>query len=318
MAKNTIVPALATLLAAVVLAGCTAENHGAGGNGASASAASVATAPPSVFALVPDAPPGFGDLNGTADLVDSPDGGSDVSITLHGLKANVRYLSHLHAGTCDQPDPGGPHFKFDLDGPDTPPNEIHLAFTANATRNASAEAHSSRRVPNGAARSIVVHQDAPMGGSSPAAAKPQAAAGQAQHAGHSSGATSAANAAGGHSHAAKIACATLRQPAQSNGERSTRSAPTGQSDNGNALAINVADNEPVDGVRELTVRKGARVRFTVTSDKPEQVHVHAYDLIEDVGPTTQARLDFPADIEGIFDVELEHAGVPILSLTVNP
>jgi len=52
--------------------------------------------------------------------------------------------------------PRRPHFKFDLNGPDTPPNEIHLAFTANATRNASAEAHSARRVINWWTRSRAV------------------------------------------------------------------------------------------------------------------------------------------------------------------
>ena len=320
MTRHPIVPALVTLFATVALAGCTVENHGNGasGDGANASATVVTTAPPGVFALVRDAPPGFPDLGGTAEMVDNPRGGSDVSITLHGLKPNVRYLSHLHAGTCDQPDPGGPHFKFDLDGPGTPPNEIHLAFTANATRNASAEAHSARRVPKGAAGSIVVHQDAPTSDSR-STAEPQAAGGHARHGGGSDGGRASADAAArhAHSHADKIACAVLREPARSDGAGATTAE--GQSPGGrDTLTIRVTAKEPAGGVQKLVVRKGDRVRFNVTSDQAERVHVHAYDVIENVGPGAPARFDFAAEIEGVFEVELEREGLQILSLTVNP
>lgn len=36
------------------------------------------------------------------------------------------------------------------------------------------------------------------------------------------------------------------------------------------------------------------------------------------GRGTPGRFGFPADIEGVFEVELEHSGAPILGLTVNP
>lgn len=315
--SRSFAPTLLTVLAVGVLGGCSASDPGSDGAASADRQAAVVTTTLGVFALVPNAPPGFGDLAGTAELVDGSDGGSGVSLTLSGLKPNVGYVAHVHAGTCDQADAGGPHFKFDLDGPDTPPNEIHLDFTANATRHASAQTHSAMRVPKGAAGSIVVHQATASSGAGSADDAPKAAAGHEQHATGSGGGT--ANAAGGHthSHAAKIACAALRERDQTDAASSTPPLTARPAQDG-ALTIRVTNKEPVGGVQKLTVRKGDRVRFTVTADQPEEVHVHGYDVTKSVGPAAPARFDFPAEIEGIFEVELEGAGAQILSLTVNP
>ena len=116
---------------------------------------------------------------------------------------------------------------------------------------------------------------------------------------------------------------TTNQAATSATSTATAPAPeprttTTPSKDPGTLAINVKDNEPVGGFKSLTVEKGEPVRFTVSADKPEEVHVHAYDISKDVRPGKPARFDFPASIEGIFEVELEGASVQILKLTVNP
>jgi len=74
----------------------------------------------------------------------------------------------------------------------------------------------------------------------------------------------------------------------------------------------------VGGVREIDVSSGDRVRFRVSADVSDEVHVHGFDIIEPVAPGRPASFAFPADIEGIFDVELEGQGVQIAQLTVNP
>jgi hypothetical protein len=60
------------------------------------------------------------------------------------------------------------------------------------------------------------------------------------------------------------------------------------------------------------------VRFTVTSDVAEEVHVHGYDILKEVAPGAPARFRFEATFEGIFEVELERSGEPILELRVEP
>jgi plastocyanin len=82
--------------------------------------------------------------------------------------------------------------------------------------------------------------------------------------------------------------------------------------------IVVKGGDPVGGVQELTYTAGDEVRFDVESDVAEEVHVHGYDLIEQVSPGKVASFEFPADIEGGFEVELEGAHVQIAELTVQP
>jgi len=84
------------------------------------------------------------------------------------------------------------------------------------------------------------------------------------------------------------------------------------------VTVRTRDARPVDGIQELTVTKGETVRLVVTSNVPEEVHVHGYDLSKDVGPGKPARFRFRADLEGIFEIELEEAGEPIVELRVEP
>ena len=76
--------------------------------------------------------------------------------------------------------------------------------------------------------------------------------------------------------------------------------------------------KPVGGVKELKASKGETVRIEVRSDQPDEAHLHGYDISKDVGPGMRARFRLTAKLEGIFELELEHAGEPIAELQVNP
>ena len=82
--------------------------------------------------------------------------------------------------------------------------------------------------------------------------------------------------------------------------------------------IVVKGGEPVGGVQELEYTRGDEVRFDVEADVAEEVHVHGYDVIGEVAPGKVARFDFPADIEGGFEIELEGSHTQIAELTVEP
>jgi hypothetical protein len=85
--------------------------------------------------------------------------------------------------------------------------------------------------------------------------------------------------------------------------------------------ITVRDGTPVGGVQDLTFNRGDQVRFVVQLDQPaEEVHVHGYEIEEPAG-TSPVRVSFPADIDGVFDVEVhshEFGEFEIAKLTVNP
>ena len=103
---------------------------------------------------------------------------------------------------------------------------------------------------------------------------------------------------------------------------STTTPATTQAGGGNqepgTTTIVVMDGEPVGGVQDLTYTSGDDVQFSVKSDAAEEVHVHGYDLMQDTVPGKSITFDFQADIEGIFEVELEESHTQIAELTVEP
>ncbi|MGD9734137.1 MAG: hypothetical protein AB7V58_00790 [Solirubrobacterales bacterium] len=82
--------------------------------------------------------------------------------------------------------------------------------------------------------------------------------------------------------------------------------------------IVVRGGEPVGGVAELSVDAGERARFKVTSDVGDEIHLHGYDISKEIEPGASVTFHFPAEIEGIFEIELEQRAVPIAELQVNP
>jgi hypothetical protein len=60
--------------------------------------------------------------------------------------------------------------------------------------------------------------------------------------------------------------------------------------------------------RRLTFAKGDTVRFRVQHSAAEEEHLHGYDIAKDLPAGKTITFQFKADIEGIFEVELEHSG----------
>jgi hypothetical protein len=87
---------------------------------------------------------------------------------------------------------------------------------------------------------------------------------------------------------------------------------------GKVPTVVVRDGEPVGGIEELEYDAGEQIRFEVSSDVADEIHIHGYDLSEDVKAGGTVSFDFPAEIEGIFEVELEGRKEQIAELRVNP
>lgn len=264
------------------------------------------------FALTEEAPAAYDGLEGEAELT-RVDGGTTVSMSLTGLEPNTEYISHLHIGGCKAPLVGGPHFKFDPEGSDEPPNEIHLMFSSDADGAGEAEASSDQEVPEGEAGSVVLHL----------ASETQMAAFVHDE---------------GHEHPDKIACAELEGPVSDAAKAAEQEAAAeeeggmehedesmdhsehepehGASASGPKIVIE--NGEPVDGVAELEYSAGEEIEFTVESDVAEEIHVHGYDLMKEVPAGGSVTFSFPAEIEGIFEVEMEGMAVQIAELRVNP
>jgi FtsP/CotA-like multicopper oxidase with cupredoxin domain len=83
--------------------------------------------------------------------------------------------------------------------------------------------------------------------------------------------------------------------------------------------VRVRGGQPVGGVKTITAKKGDDIRFRVTADAPEEVHLHGYDVEKPVGPGQPAVFTISdASLEGIFEIELHGSAAQIANLRVEP
>jgi hypothetical protein len=86
-----------------------------------------------------------------------------------------------------------------------------------------------------------------------------------------------------------------------------------------AATVVVRDGKPVGGITRIEVKKGSRARIEVSSpDTSDEIHLHGYDLKRDLSAGGKVRFDFTAKNDGIYEMELEGAGVQIAELVVEP
>jgi hypothetical protein len=83
------------------------------------------------------------------------------------------------------------------------------------------------------------------------------------------------------------------------------------------IDVTYRDGE-VQGPTEFTATQGERVRILVDADVTDEVHLHSYDLHADVAPGEPARIDFVANVAGVFECELEDAGQLLFELEIVP
>ena len=71
--------------------------------------------------------------------------------------------------------------------------------------------------------------------------------------------------------------------------------------------IRLRGGQPVGGVQRVEVTSGDRARFRVVSDTDGEVHVHGYDDEKSVAAGKAISFDFPATLEGGYEIELHGA-----------
>jgi hypothetical protein len=96
------------------------------------------------------------------------------------------------------------------------------------------------------------------------------------------------------------------------GGGSNDSKDKGLTVNGKAVSgiptIQLRDGEPVGGIEKLQVASGEPVRFRVSSNIEGEVHVHGYDYEKPINAGGSVAFDFPAKLQGGFEIELHHGG----------
>lgn len=82
-------------------------------------------------------------------------------------------------------------------------------------------------------------------------------------------------------------------------------------------AITYRGGQVQGGAPRVRVEAGEEVRLAITSDVADEIHVHGYDLHQDVAAGETVMVAFTADIPGVFEIELEERKALLAELEVR-
>ena len=83
--------------------------------------------------------------------------------------------------------------------------------------------------------------------------------------------------------------------------------------------IEIKGGEPVGGVAAIEVPVGSELRVNITTDAPDELHLHTYDVYLDIVPgKTNELVVENADIEGVIELESHTTGALIAEISVVP
>ena len=82
--------------------------------------------------------------------------------------------------------------------------------------------------------------------------------------------------------------------------------------------ITIKAGKPVGGVEEIELDKGDTLQFRVKSDEEHEIHLHGYDIEKEVAAGGQVNFKLTADIDGLFEAEIEDLKEQILEIRINP
>jgi heme/copper-type cytochrome/quinol oxidase subunit 2 len=88
-------------------------------------------------------------------------------------------------------------------------------------------------------------------------------------------------------------------------------------DGAQTVQVTVTGTDVQTAERRVKVPLDGKVRLEVTADRTDEVHLHGYDRKVDIEPGKPAVLEFTADVPGVFEVELEEAGLKLVELQVS-
>lgn len=83
------------------------------------------------------------------------------------------------------------------------------------------------------------------------------------------------------------------------------------------ISVRISQGKVEGAPARVEVERGARVRIEVTSDQPDEVHVHGYDQTTPLVAGTSATMEFVAEVPGVFDVETHDSGLVLCQLVVR-
>lgn len=83
------------------------------------------------------------------------------------------------------------------------------------------------------------------------------------------------------------------------------------------LSFTVSGGKVSGDTGRVKVALGTKLRITVLSDVADEIHVHVYDLKQELSAGAPGSLEFVANTSGVIEVELEHQKLTLTRLAVQ-
>ncbi|GAA2620042.1 hypothetical protein GCM10010399_58960 [Dactylosporangium fulvum] len=83
------------------------------------------------------------------------------------------------------------------------------------------------------------------------------------------------------------------------------------------ISVSIANRKVSPPVGRVEVGRGSTIRLTITSDVPDELHVHGYDRRATLKPGEPATLEFRADTTGLFEIETHSDHLLLVQLLVR-
>ncbi|MEA2332111.1 MAG: hypothetical protein QOH58_2249 [Thermoleophilaceae bacterium] len=94
--------------------------------------------------------------------------------------------------------------------------------------------------------------------------------------------------------------APAQTEAQTETETAAEAAPPPRPE---VTRIRIEGGQVAGGPKTIEAQQGDTVRIVVSSDAPDELHLHGYDITREAGPGRPARFRFKANAEGAFELE---------------
>ena len=99
------------------------------------------------------------------------------------------------------------------------------------------------------------------------------------------------------------------------GGETTPTTPAAQA---KVITIRVVGGRPQGGIQRPTIDQGDKVVLVIRAASGEAVHLHGYNLEQEIVPGAAARMPYTADIAGRFELELHPTDTLLAVLEVKP
>jgi hypothetical protein len=124
-------------------------------------------------------------------------------------------------------------------------------------------------------------------------------------------------AGGGDDSSDKSTSSTTAAQTGTGGDTSTTTTPA--EPQGTTETIDIKGGQPDGGVKKIDATKNDPLQITVNSDQNVPIHFHGYDIEKPAAPGKPAVFKLKkANIDGVFEMEIESTKTKIASITVKP